>query len=173
VDAHDLTDLAAAHYEGRAYGPSSSVRKLLGVSATQVDRLRAAGALPVIARSAHPAVFDAVKGNRGSPPQYLYDLVAAAERVKERAVERSLPSDQATAPRSDSARAPNVFDQAIVDAGVSGERLDRLATLEVIVRRQRLVDEHRQEIERHHSEIEAQYREIQELLLGPSRVPGG
>lgn len=58
-------------------------------------------------------------------------------------------------------------------APVTGETLDRLTTLDEVVRRQRIIDEHREEIERRHLEIARQYREIAELALAPSVVPDG
>ena len=62
--------------------------------------------------------------------------------------------------------------EAAPAAPLTGLTLDRLATLEEIVRRQRIIDEHREEIERRHLEIARQHREIVELALGPSVVPG-
>jgi hypothetical protein len=49
--------------------------------------------------------------------------------------------------------------------------LDKVAVLSEVVRRLRMVDEHREEIERQHLEISRQHREIEELLLAPTRVP--
>ena len=52
------------------------------------------------------------------------------------------------------------------------ELRDRVATLEEVSRRRLLIDEARAAIERSHSEIIEQQRAIEELLLGPSWVPG-
>lgn len=61
--------------------------------------------------------------------------------------------------------------QSARPAAATAAVLDRVATLEEIVRRQRLIDEYREEVERRHLEIALQYREIAELALGPSLVP--
>ena len=48
---------------------------------------------------------------------------------------------------------------------------DRLAILEEVPRRGRLIDELRAEIEDRHRQIEAHRRDIEAMLLGPSHVP--
>lgn len=48
---------------------------------------------------------------------------------------------------------------------------ERVAVLEEVLRRQRLIDEYRKDIERSHAEIAEQFQEIEDLLLGPSWVP--
>lgn len=52
-----------------------------------------------------------------------------------------------------------------------GELRDRVALLEEIVRRQRIVSECEDEIAERYREISRQRREIEELLLAPSWVP--
>jgi len=48
---------------------------------------------------------------------------------------------------------------------------DRIASLEEVARRYRLIDELREEIELRHIEVERHQRDIAAMLQGPTRVP--
>lgn len=92
-----------------------------------------------------------------------YVQVPAADVLREaaRTAPRRPGSVVAEAARADPA----------VGTPADGELRGRVAALEEIVRRYRLIDEHREEIERRHLEIARQHRDIEAILQGPDRVP--
>lgn len=55
--------------------------------------------------------------------------------------------------------------------GADGELRDRVALLEEVVRRQRIINEQQEEIAERYREISRQHSEVEELLLAPSWVP--
>jgi hypothetical protein len=57
------------------------------------------------------------------------------------------------------------------EAGLVGDLLDRATVLEELVRRRHVIDDHRDVIEEHQAAIIREQRAIEQLLLGPSRVP--